>query len=116
MRLGCSINIHNNTESMDALSVPYRDHVVVHVLQLGFCGMEGIWRWVELVGFEALVRESDLERLVIFLAIESCQLPYGFQGRRRLDADRGNRFFLCMRRRGIGGDGSLGQTGRKSLP
>ena len=57
---------------MDALSVPYRDHVVVHVLQLGFRGMEGIWRWIELVGFEALVGESDLERLVIFLAIESC--------------------------------------------
>lgn len=49
---------------------------MVHVLQLGFRGMKGVWRWVQLVGFEALVRESDLERLVIFLAVESCQLPH----------------------------------------
>ena len=49
---------------------------MVHILQLGFRGMESIWRWVELVGFETLVRESDLERLIIFLAIESCQFSH----------------------------------------
>ena len=51
---------------------------MVHGFQLGFRGMESIGRWVELVGFEALVRESDLERLVIFLAIEPCQFSHDF--------------------------------------
>ena len=40
---------------------------MVHLLQLRFGGMEGIWRRVELICLKALIREPDFERLVIFL-------------------------------------------------
>src|ERR1700761_5675993 len=48
-------------------NVPHSNHVVVHLLQFLLGGAEGVrWR-VELVGFEALIREPDVEWLVILL-------------------------------------------------
>lgn len=49
--------------------LPNLDHVRVHPSQLPFGGVEGIWGRVEFVGFEALVREPDLERLIILLSL-----------------------------------------------
>lgn len=40
---------------------------MVHLLELLLCGGQGVWGGVEHVGLEALIRESDLEGLVIFL-------------------------------------------------
>ena len=37
------------------------------MLQLIFCCHEGVWWWVEFIGFEALIRESHLEWFVILL-------------------------------------------------
>ena len=48
-------------------AIPDRDHVVVHLLQLILGGLQGVWGRVELVGLEALVGETDGERLVILL-------------------------------------------------
>jgi hypothetical protein len=47
--------------------LPYGDHVVVHLLQLLLGDIERVWRGVELVCLEGLVRETDLEGLVIRL-------------------------------------------------
>jgi hypothetical protein len=43
------------------------DHVVVHLLQLLLCGVEGERGRVELVGLEALFGELDLKVLVVLL-------------------------------------------------
>jgi hypothetical protein len=48
-------------------SIPYSDHVVVHLLQLLLGDIHCVWRRVELVGLEGLVGEADLEGLVILL-------------------------------------------------
>ena len=48
-------------------NLPYRHHIGVHALELFLRGLEGVRGRVEFVGFEALIRERDLERLVIFL-------------------------------------------------
>jgi hypothetical protein len=48
-------------------SVPDGDHVVVHLLQLLLGRLECVGRGVELVRLEGLVREADLEGLVIGL-------------------------------------------------
>lgn len=42
---------------------------MVHLFQLLLGCLESVWRRVELVGFEALIRQLDCERLVIFLDI-----------------------------------------------
>lgn len=47
--------------------IPYRDHVVVNLLQFLLGGLHGVWRGVELVGLEALIREANCERLIILL-------------------------------------------------
>ena len=47
--------------------LPYRHHIVVHPLELLLCGVKGVWRRVEFIGFEALLGELYLERLVILL-------------------------------------------------
>lgn len=49
------------------LSVPYRDHVVIHSLKLILCSMQGIRGRIELIGLEALVGKPDLEWFIIFL-------------------------------------------------
>jgi len=49
------------------IGLPNLDHVRVHPSQLLFRRVECIWGRVEFVGFETLVREPDLERLIIFL-------------------------------------------------
>ena len=54
--------------------MPYRHHIVVHALQLLLCGIEYVWGWVEFIGLEALVRESNLERLFIFLHVTLVKL------------------------------------------
>jgi hypothetical protein len=48
-------------------SIPYLDHIIVHLLQLLLGSTEGVRGGIELVGLEALVRESDFKELVIFL-------------------------------------------------
>jgi hypothetical protein len=56
-----------NNSSAKRPSLPNRDHIVVHLLQLLLCGLKGIgWR-VELVGLEGFVGKGDREGLVIFL-------------------------------------------------
>ena len=47
--------------------IPDCYHIVVHLLQLGLGGVEGVGWGIEVVRFEALVGELDLERLVILL-------------------------------------------------
>lgn len=49
------------------LSLPNRDHVIVHLLQLFLGDIERVWRWVELVRLEALVGEVDGKDLIVFL-------------------------------------------------
>ena len=53
-------------------AVPDCYHVVVHLLELLLGGVERVGGRVELIGFEALVGEPDLEGLFIFLP--DCQL------------------------------------------
>lgn len=48
-------------------SLPHRDHIIIHPLQFLLCSIEGIWRRVEFVGLETLIREVNLERRIIFL-------------------------------------------------
>jgi hypothetical protein len=48
---------------------PDRDHVVVHLLQLLLRRIQGVRRRIEVVGFETLLGELDLEGLIIFLEI-----------------------------------------------
>jgi hypothetical protein len=48
-------------------SLPDSNHVVVDLLQLCFCGVESVWRRIELVGLKGFVRQANFERLVIFL-------------------------------------------------
>lgn len=55
--------------------VPDSDHVVVHLLQLLLGGLERVRRGVELVCLEGLVREADLEGLVIRLRAVSISAP-----------------------------------------
>lgn len=52
---------------MDWKGLPCGYHIVVHLLQLLLRGIHGVWRWVQLIGLEALIGETDLERLVILL-------------------------------------------------
>ena len=47
---------------------------MVHLFQFLLGCLEGVWGRVELVGFEALIRELDCERLVIFLWFIKTQL------------------------------------------
>ena len=49
------------------LHATHGDHVAVHLLQLILGGLQGVRRRVELVGLEALVGETNGERLVIIL-------------------------------------------------
>ena len=51
------------------LYIPYRDHIVVHLLELLLGGVECVWWGVELVGFEAFIRKIDFEGLIILLLI-----------------------------------------------
>lgn len=52
---------------MHGLDIPDGHHVVVHLLQLLLRRVECVGRRVELVGFEALIGEPDLEGLIVFL-------------------------------------------------
>jgi hypothetical protein len=54
--------------------IPHRDHVAVHLLQLLLGGLQSVRRRVELIGLEALVGETDGERLVIFLQCASTSI------------------------------------------
>lgn len=72
---------------MSLASVPDSDHVVVHLLQLLLGRLECVGRGVELVRLEGLVREADLEGLVIGLRLlaialrsASLQLPLSASG------------------------------------
>lgn len=49
------------------LIVPHGDHVVVHLLELLLGGLKSVRGWVELVGLEALIGETDSEELLILL-------------------------------------------------
>ncbi len=49
------------------LYVPYRDHVVVHPLELILRSMQGVRGRIELIGLEALVGKPDLEGFITFL-------------------------------------------------
>ena len=42
--------------TIPGMCVPYRQHIVIHLLELLLSGLQGIGRRVELVGFEALIR------------------------------------------------------------
>ena len=47
--------------------LPNRNHIVIHSLQFFLRGVEGVgWR-IKLIGLETLIREVDLEGLIIFL-------------------------------------------------
>lgn len=103
------------------MRIPDRDHVVVHLLQLLLGGLQGVWGRVELVGLEALVGETDSERLVILLystanaiSIESSQAWRGvFQGFQVFRTGSTNlRDVLGVRRGGVGGDGATGDRGK----
>ena len=48
-------------------SIPDSDHVVVHLLQLLLGDVHGVWRRVEFICLECLVREADLKGLVVLL-------------------------------------------------
>ena len=47
--------------------IPHSDHVVVHLLELLLGHLQGVRRRVDLVSLEALIRETDSERLVLIL-------------------------------------------------
>jgi hypothetical protein len=49
------------------LFVPYSDHIIVHLFQLGLGGVERVLGRVELIGLEALIGETDLKGLLVFL-------------------------------------------------
>ena len=103
------------------MRIPDRDHVVVHLLQLLLGGLQGVWGRVELVGLEALIGETDSERLVILLystanaiSIESSETWRGvFQGFQVFRTGSTNlRDVLGVRRGGVGGDGATGDRGK----
>lgn len=48
-------------------SVPYGGQIIVHLFEILFRHFEGVWGWVKLIGFEALIGQSDLERFVVLL-------------------------------------------------
>lgn len=83
------------------LHAAHGNHVVVHLLQLGLCGLEGEVGRVELVRLEALVRELDLEGLVILL--DGGQQTADWQSRQESYA--GDVFLLGVGAGGVGGDG-----------
>jgi hypothetical protein len=73
--------------------VPHCDHVVVHLLELLLGGAEGVRGRVELVGFEALVREADVEGFVILL--QAVRTEEGWRGDSPAERSRDR----CVRRR-----------------
>ncbi len=54
---------------------PDRDHVFVHLLQLLLRRIQDVRRRIEVVGFETLLGELDLEGLIIFLQIAVSKMP-----------------------------------------
>jgi hypothetical protein len=99
-------------------SVPDRDHVVVHLLELLLGGLQSVWGRVELVGLEALVRETDGEWLVILLMKRKQYRQHWVPGafRRYIPVFRIGSTNLRDRALGLrgGGVGSDSATGKRS--
>lgn len=94
--------------------IPYRDHVVVDLLQFLLGGLHGVGRGIELVGLEALIGEAHGEGLILLLfAVSRC--PRDVQEASKA-ANWGSTYMgnagLSLRRGGIGGDGATGERSK----
>lgn len=95
---------------------------MVHLLQLVLSCLQGVRRWVELVGLKALIGEADGERLVILLYSTLISISLSYPG--PCDAvpsfpngvSTNLRDVLGVRGRSVGGNGTTGKGGKSLAP
>lgn len=57
----------NNTQKIGSNHLPNSDHIQIHLLQFIFRNTQLSTRSIDLIVFEALRREADVELLIVFL-------------------------------------------------
>lgn len=70
MRLGGKHQLENACSIFRRLRIPYRNHIIVDLLQFLLGRLQGVGRRIELVGLEALIGKIDSEGLILLLKQE----------------------------------------------